>query len=461
MMEADDGVMMEADYKVNSNADPNIIPISFSNLVVAGPGDMVAMCQTQRLYPSGTDSSEQYRIIPKILSDGTFHEETIDSCFSLIPGPVPAPGDTQELSPAKAQSQDHQHHSAGVNTPVHNNLGHLRHGHDKTEQQQQPPVAADFSLPMSGDYQTSFQAMFDAASTELVVANSAAELPKSAVSCPSLVFSSPGSSQKPDNPAEEPLNSTVIPTQKGPFTKLVRGEIGYDLKSLNSFRKKDENLHPEEASETMVNGRHRPKNHDNPAEEPLDSTIIPSQDGPFTKLVRGKIGYDFKSLKSFQKKDEPSEISRTVGIQTEETGIQRKKRSPYTLEEIEEGLQILLSSTRTYKLLLQKQKETGCITLRLPSVQTCRVKIRSFLCPPGLNHEMLFLMAKKFESLPSTKDKNCVLSCDEMDLYKKWSYDQRLKRLFPPHKVTMNKYVFKITILLSLFRKSKSANYED
>ena len=87
--------------------------------------------------------------------------------------------------------------------------------------------------------------------------------------------------------------------------------------------------------------------------------------------------------------------------------------------------------------------------------------IRSFLCPPGLNHEMLFLMAKKFESLPSTKDKNCVLSCDEMDLYKKWSYDQRLKRLFPPHKVTLNKYVIKITIFLSLFRKSKSANYED
>ena len=217
----------------------------------------------------------------------------------------------------------------------------------------------------------------------------------------------------------------------------MRGEIGYDLKSLNSFRKKDENLHPEEASETMVNGRHRPKNHDNPAEEPLDSTIIPSQDGPFTKLVRGKIGYDFKSLKSFQKKDEPSEISRTVGIQTEETGIQRKKRSPYTLEEIEEGLQILLSSTRTYKLLLQKQKETGCITLRLPSVQTCRLKIKGFKCPPGLNPEMLFLMEKKFDSLPCPEDKNCVLSCDEMDLNKKWSYDQRLKRLFPPHKVTM------------------------
>ena len=445
----------------NINTDPDIIPISFSDSVVAGPGDMAAVRQTQRLYPWATDSGEQYRIIPEILSDGTFHEETIDSCFSLIPGPVPAPGDTQELSPAKAQSQDHQHHSAGVKTPVHNNLGHLRHGHGKTKQQQQPPVAADVSLPMSGDYQTSFQAMFDAASTELVVANSAAELPKSAVSCPSLVFSSPGSSQKPDNPAEEPLNSTVIPTQKGPFTKLVRGEIGYDFKSLNSFRKKDENLHPEEASETMVNGRHRPKNHDNPAEEPLDSTIIPSQDGPFTKLVRGKIGYDFKSLKSFQKKDEPSEISRTVGIQTEETGIQRKKRSPYTLEEIEEGLQILLSSTRTYRLLFQKQKETGCITLRLPSIQTCRVKIKSFLCPPGLNTEMLFLMEKKFESLSCPEDKNCVLSCDEMDLYKKWSYDQRLKRLFPPHKVTLNKYVIKITIFLSLFRKSKSANYED
>ena len=48
-----------------------------------------------------------------------------------------------------------------------------------------------------------------------------------------------------------------------------------------------------------------------------------------------------------------------------------------------------------------------------------------------------------------------------MDLNKKWSYDQRLKRLLPHHKVTMNKYVFKITILLFLFRKSKSVNYEE
>ena len=87
------------------------------------------------------------------------------------------------------------------------------------------------------------------------------------------------------------------------------------------------------------------KNHDNPAKEPLDSSIIPSQNGPFTQLVRGKIGYDFKSLKSFQKKDEHSEMSRSVGAQTEETRIRRKKRSPYTQEEIEKGLQLLLSST--------------------------------------------------------------------------------------------------------------------
>ena len=65
------------------------------------------------------------------------------------------------------------------------------------------------------------------------------------------------------------------------------------------------------------------------------------------------------------------------------------------------------------------------------------------------------------ESLSCPEDKNCVLSCDEMDLNKKWPYDQRLKSLFHPRKVTLNKYVFKITILLSLFRKSKSVNYED
>ena len=171
--------------------------------------------------------------------------------------------------------------------------------------------------------------------------------------------------------------------------------------------------------------------------------------------------WDFGGEERFQKKDGHSEISKTAEIQTEETRIRRGKRSPYTTEEIEEGLKLLLSSTRTYKLLLQKQKETGSITLRLPSIQTCRLRIKGFKCPPGLNLEMLFLMEKKFDSLSCPEDKNCVLSCDEMDLNKKWSYDQRLKRLFPPHKVTMNKYVFKITISLSLFRKSKSASYED
>ena len=419
----------------NINTDPDIIPISFSDSVVAGPGDMAAVRQTQQLYPSATDSGEQYRIIPEILSDGTFHEETIDSCFSLFPGPGPAPGDTQELRPAKPQSQDHQHHLAGVKTPVHNNPGHLHLGHGKTMSKlQQSPAAADVSLPMSGGHQTSFQALFEAASTEhsAVVENSAAELPESAVSCPSLVFSSSGSSP---NPAGEPLDSTVISSQNGPFIKLVRGKMDWDFGSLESFQKKDEHL--QGISETVVYGGHGPENHEDPAEEPLDSNANPSQNRPFVKFVRGKMGWDFSCLESLQKKDGHSESSRSAGIQTEETGIQRRKRSPYTPEEIEEGLQLLLSSTRTYRLLLKKQKETGSITLRLPSVQTCRLKIQGFKCPPGLNPEMLFLMEKKFDSLPCPEDKNCVLSCDEMDLNKKWSYDQRLKRLFPPHKVTM------------------------
>ena len=377
----------EDGHNINSNTDPNIIPISFS--------EMAAVPQTQRLYP--------------------------------------APGDTQELRPAKAQSQDHHHHSAGVKTPVHTNPGHLRHGHGKTMSKlQQSPAASDVSLPMSGGHQTSFQALFEAASTEhsAVVENSAAELPKSAVSCPSLVFSSSGNSP---NPAEEPLDSTVKSSQNGPFIKLVRGKMDWDFGSLESFQKKDEHL-LQGMSETMVYGGHGPENHEDPAEKPLDSNANPSQNKPVVKFVRGKMNWNFSCL---QKKDGHSEISRSAGTQTEETGIQRRKRSPYTPEEIEEGLQLLLSSTRTYRLLLKKQKETGSITLRLPSVQTCRLKIKGFKCPPGLNHEMLFLMEKKFDSLPCPEDKNCVLSCDEMDLNKKWSYDQRLKRLFPPHKVTM------------------------
>ena len=72
----------EDSYNNNRNTDPNIIPISFSN-VVAGPGDMASVPLTQRLYSSATDSGEQYRIIPEILSDGTFHEETIE-CSMLV-----------------------------------------------------------------------------------------------------------------------------------------------------------------------------------------------------------------------------------------------------------------------------------------------------------------------------------------------------------------------------------------
>ena len=73
----------EDSYNNNSNTDPKIIPISFSN-VVAGPGDMASVPLTQRLYSSATDSGEQYRIIPEILSDGTFHEETIDCSITPI-----------------------------------------------------------------------------------------------------------------------------------------------------------------------------------------------------------------------------------------------------------------------------------------------------------------------------------------------------------------------------------------
>ena len=224
----------------NINTDPDIIPISFSDSVVAGPGDMAAVPQTQRLYPSATDSGEQYRIIPEILSDGTFHEETIDSCFSLFPGPGPAPGDTQELSPAKAQSQDHHHHSAGVKTPVHTNPGHLRHGHGKTMSKlQQSPAASDVSLPMSGGHQTSLQALFEAASTELVVAHSAAELPKSAVSCPSLVFSSPGSSSATPTicstpaPALPTLQQTKIKQQNNSMSQGKLRVINQGIQSEN------------------------------------------------------------------------------------------------------------------------------------------------------------------------------------------------------------------------------------
>ena len=82
----------------------DIIPISFgdtgSSVVSHYQQDKINLIVSE----SGQVQGEQFRIMPEILpDDGTFHEETIDSCLSLFPywgslGPPP-----KEFSPKQGR----------------------------------------------------------------------------------------------------------------------------------------------------------------------------------------------------------------------------------------------------------------------------------------------------------------------------------------------------------------------
>jgi len=163
------------------NNDPDIIPISFGETTVSHD------VSNQRLYHNpiqndkinlivseGGQASEQYRIIPEILSDGTFHEETIDSCLSLFPNHNSS--EPQDLSPVKTQE------SMSKLTP--NNT--QRQGKNISNSQQHQPN--ELSMAITGN-QTTFQALFEAASNELVVHN---EVSKSGSS--NIVFTTPSTS---------------------------------------------------------------------------------------------------------------------------------------------------------------------------------------------------------------------------------------------------------------------------
>ena len=209
----------------NDRMDPDIIPISFADHTVIGGGDMSTVGTHQRLYPgpssdvsSGGPShvtGEQYRIIPEMLTDGTFHEESMDSCFpSLFPGP--ASSEAHDLSPAKTQGHDLHHGQPVPKTPVHNNVG-LRppHGKNITNLQHQSPVAHDVAIPIPGGPQTNLAALFEAASSELVLANSVSELTKSSGPASSIVFSTPSITTTPTH------CSTPAPNRPAPATPTL------------------------------------------------------------------------------------------------------------------------------------------------------------------------------------------------------------------------------------------------
>ena len=158
------------DDNSNDRMDHDIIPISFADHSVISRGDMSTVGHHQRLYPgSSSDVSsgqgEQYRIIPEMLTDGTFAEESMDSCFpSLFPGP--ASGEANDLS--------HDDHCQPLaKTPVHSIVGlRPKHGKNITNLQHQSPVTHDVAISQ----QTNLAALFEAASSETMIANSFSEL---------------------------------------------------------------------------------------------------------------------------------------------------------------------------------------------------------------------------------------------------------------------------------------------
>ena len=140
----------------------------------------------------GSGPAEQYRILPEMLStDGTFHEETIDSCLSLFPSSAEQ---AQDLSPVKSQQE------AVVRSPVQRQTGSV-----VANLQSQP---GDFGLPLAAPpSQTSLQALFEAASNELVASGGPDTFKSGCAGQNSqLVFSSPGTSVSPScsSPARPP-----------------------------------------------------------------------------------------------------------------------------------------------------------------------------------------------------------------------------------------------------------------
>ena len=156
-MQNEDIILLQTteDQSRNIQADQDIIPISFgdtgSSVVSHYQQDKINLIVSE----SGQVQGEQFRIMPEILpDDGTFHEETIDSCLSLFPSSSAEP---QDLSPGKGQEGGGK---SGQVSGVRHSLASL-----------QPAAvhSSEVGMNISGN-QTSLQALFEAA--EAVVSKS-------------------------------------------------------------------------------------------------------------------------------------------------------------------------------------------------------------------------------------------------------------------------------------------------
>ena len=218
-----DIILLQSADDDNRNNEPDIIPLSFGdNTVVTHSSDMLGS-PSSRLYNTNNSinlndkinlivsepsalSGEQYRIIPEMLpDDATFQQDSIDSCL-----PFTFPHTNTNLSDSPHSLSSMKSNNENMNTvsrtPVrHHNL-------------QSPVIPAEVSLPSSApaSHSNSLQALFEAASSELVSASSSDHLTKySPVS--NIVFSSPSSnsvvssslsSRQSSSPAESTLKKT-------------------------------------------------------------------------------------------------------------------------------------------------------------------------------------------------------------------------------------------------------------
>ena len=183
-MQNEDIILLQTteDESRNIQADQDIIPISFgdtgSSVVSHYQQDKINLIVSE----SGQVQGEQFRIMPEILpDDGTFHEETIDSCLSLFPNSSTEP---QDLSPGKVQDGGGK---SGQVSGVRHSLAGL----------QPAAVPAEVGMNISGN-QTSLQALFEAA--EAVVSKSvvpSASLVSSLVCSPTATVNTSSSTCMP------------------------------------------------------------------------------------------------------------------------------------------------------------------------------------------------------------------------------------------------------------------------
>ena len=121
------------------------------------------------------------------------------------------------------------------------------------------------------------------------------------------------------------------------------------------------------------------------------------------------------------------------------------KGNRFSQNDIRDAATIMYSSGKCYRFI----KENSMIPL--PSKRTVRKRTESFVCPPGDNKELLKLLKSKVDEEGGKT--SVIISFDEMEIHKEASYSQKLRYLFPPHKVCPKFYHLIILTVSHQFQK--------